>query len=968
MELSLDTGAQRFVYGHTAAVTTLAHSEEQASGASGQVLLKVPKSKAKSQYAEVLLWDATTLQVVATFLYHKDDIEAVGFAQEGEVLITVGGDPDRTLAVWAAAREGWFRVGRREKTPLLVCSAYKGGGVHGVLAAPAAAKPSSPSQFITFGVQHVKFWQLQRLSPALEGRRGAFGSKGARAPRTVVCAAFAAPERLVVGGADGEIFFFEGTRAVRQLRLVNFGVALLVPLSDALLVAYSHGVVSLLRGNTTEDMDIAGLPGAPDSRLQTPIAGGATWQQRSLLLASKTNLLAVDLSPSCRPQSCAVLLAQPSRTLTAVAMHSTEPRFFTGSLDGGVRCYRCEDARPIPERNFRSACGVTCLAVSQAGTAPDSSAWLAVGCEDSTLSILGETTYHFVFRRVLSKTKSKLTCAKFSPADPAGSPLWLAVGSEDGFIYIFRFKEAYCKSTVHTGAEVVEKVDTLRGHAASVIDVSFPDVLPCTCLLSTDAAGQMLAFDVNMGRRLPTVAMVRDMPFSPWSAPIGWAVQGCWTSQPVGAEAQLPNRCFIELKGKSAIAVSEPKGPSVEIFPFPCPSAPAAEPIQLWGPAVPIAALQFGACSECFVAASDAVLFLWTLKPQPVSASEPVAAVATPQRQARQAGAMKTPEVRKKSLSVGALTPQRRTPLKGARGVAAASASSKTPLTPQRHAGAPLGPLPAWGEAKPGLSESTSAVVSPRSMQAVRDLAQLAPLPSSPPPPAAPERPAVHQAAPPPAAPRPAEPPAWPREAWAIERPQEPATSPSPRRVRDSEPVSPKVGAEHRAAAALGLQEDSVARARSIFEKHHFDSVGQLIGGQPARGAAVVVAPRGEFQESAAGRFLYRAKETVERFEVEVRLPRGRLLRVLRNPLRRTLTFEGQVTGQRERLSGRQRAPTVDQEERLIVRIPPGFDLVGEPAVVHRDFESGRCFVVVENKDGRAGLARASSTGQLLSR
>ena len=59
--------------------------------------------------------------------------------------------------------------------------------------------------FATFGVQHIKFWQTPRsgrLSQAIEGRRGAFGTEG---PKIIVCAVWVARDRLVAGGNNGDV-------------------------------------------------------------------------------------------------------------------------------------------------------------------------------------------------------------------------------------------------------------------------------------------------------------------------------------------------------------------------------------------------------------------------------------------------------------------------------------------------------------------------------------------------------------------------------------------------------------------------------------------------------------------------------------------------------------------------------------------------------------------------------------------
>ena len=156
----------------------------------------------------------------------------------------------------------------------VVCSAYKGGALCGLCAAPGSSE--LPMLFATFGVQHIKFWQTPRsgrLSQAIEGRRGAFGTEG---PKIIVCAVWVARDRLVAGGNNGdvdlivdefclcfniyfvfmfwcfvhsfisinsqqnfsgEIFFFHGSRAVRKMEPQVSPVACLLPMRDTLAVA-----------------------------------------------------------------------------------------------------------------------------------------------------------------------------------------------------------------------------------------------------------------------------------------------------------------------------------------------------------------------------------------------------------------------------------------------------------------------------------------------------------------------------------------------------------------------------------------------------------------------------------------------------------------------------------------------------------------------------------------------------------
>jgi len=597
VEMDVDSKKQRFVQGHSATVTCIAHSAQQSLGASGQVL------RSGAKWAEVLLWDSESLEICACFSFHQANIEAIGFIQDGEVLVSVGSDRDRTMALWPAAREGCFRIGRKEGVPLVVCSAYKGGAICGLCAAPGSSE--LPMLFTTFGVQHIKFWQTPRsgrLSQAIEGRRGAFGTEG---PKIIVCAVWVARDRLVAGGNNGEIFFFHGSRAVRKMEPQVSPVACLLPMRDTLAVVLGNGMCHLLHAGKTTELDFASLEGWPSSRFRTPLVSGA-WKDRHLLLSSKTHLIYVDLSHGLPRAKCTTLVSQPAAALTSMAYHPLEARMYTAALDGLVRCYDLQDMTHLEHRSFRaSTTGLTCLAISGAAT-EESSAWLAIGGSDSTLSIMSENSYQYVLRRTLSGNKAKLTCAKFSSVDTSGKhPLWLAVGTEDGCIHTFRFKEPCCQSSaytgMHTGEEVVSKIATLRGHEAPVVDICFADTLPCNYLISVDLSGKELAFDVPMARRLPTMTMVKEVPFHPWTLPNGWQLQGC------KVEKKLLR--VHEISGRPLIAVASD---AIDLFPFPCLSPPSIPPPRLEGPSATITSLLFNPVNDSLLASSETALYIWS--------------------------------------------------------------------------------------------------------------------------------------------------------------------------------------------------------------------------------------------------------------------------------------------------------------------------------------------------------------------
>eukprot|EP00928_Gymnodinium_smaydae_P046837 TRINITY_DN31220_c0_g1_i1.p1 TRINITY_DN31220_c0_g1~~TRINITY_DN31220_c0_g1_i1.p1 ORF type:complete len:1199 (+),score=176.21 TRINITY_DN31220_c0_g1_i1:128-3598(+) len=1078
--MDLSDRSQRFIRGHSDAVSCIAYSPEQRLGASGQVRRRGAK------FAEVVMWCPDTLRRCTTYGFHQDDIEAVGFVQGGELLVSIGSDRDRTLALWPAAKEGYFSHRRREG-PLAVCSAYKSGLVHGIVAAPEVQ--DAPTQFATFGTNHVKFWRSDRLAPSLDGRRGSFGSDGP--PRSVVAVAWASPTRLVAGGCDGDIYFFEETRAVRKLTPHRYPPALLVPLQGALLTVYSTGVCALLHGKESIDFDISGMPGAPDKRLQSPVVGGAVWDQSSVLLATRTHLLrlAIGSGPD-QLRSCETLLVQASRPLTAVCDHPVDALVYTSSLDGCVRCYRTDNHRAVADRSFRASAGVTCLAVS--GCPLGASAWLAVGCEDRTLSVMSETSLRYVFRRCLTSKRVKLTCARFSTCDASGAnPMWLAVGTDDGCIHTFCFKDPLCRDALaHTGAETVTRAATLQGHAAPVVDISFADTLPCVFLLSVDAAGQALAFDVPMARRLPSVAMVRDVPFAPWTSPIGWQVAGCWSSpqqslaatselgspaparlggsgggaglrspastlgrssggssiagvpaasrrarsacnsrpasaasRPPSAAALLPARRFCEVAGHHIVAattagVGHEGGCDIELYPFPCPSPPEnqGQPVpRLAGPAAPVASLAHGRFTDCLLGASDTALFVWNFGSRgsrpgsaEVARGSPFAGAAfagSPLRPTKQAVAnLETPEGRKKLIFAAdgndglAFTPQPRTPLRshyvqGRPPAQAAKENQHTPLTKAGGVGDVLGPAkqqhgpppcespPAAGTPPPsaGLSQQVGEAPPAAVVDAVPSPGFLD---ESPYPEVAPlpgggfsagaaygqrwgGRPAGRCSS----APSGRQPGNYHRS------PQQPRglpdrdlgfgevrggaalRSPPPASRSPGMPMSAATPGDRRRSRDVAqdylddetrrVHEDTEARARRVHERQAFDSVGPLLGGGPyyeTEAASYAPARPGPYRDTAGGGFVYRARDVGDAYEVEAQLPRGRILQVLRNPFRRTLSFEGEVDR---------------QAERLVVQLPPGFDVEGPPLRIERNFSEGHCLVAVARSGFGASGARA---------
>lgn len=606
---------------------------------------------------------------------------------------------------------------------------------------------------------------------------------------------------------------------------------------------------------------------------------------------------------------------------------------------------------------------------------------------------------------------------RFSHLDLTGaSPLWLAVGAEDGSIHTFRFKDPLCKLRSHTGAETVTKVAVLCGHEAPIYDLSFPTSQDEMMLLSVDSLGQALAFDVEMGRRLQSIAQIRDGRFVCWTSPIGWQVLGCWDpeKQPAGgkAPAALPRRRFCEIGGGlKAIAASQDASPTVELFPFPCPIQPREPCPRLDGPASSISALAYEELSGRLLVSSDVLVFVWGWDEAPDGPCAP--GYGSPLRPLQGSALVETPDGAMKrviAMPGTPLTPQRPSP--PPTGPGERRGGKENPAVPQVWQAEEDEPRRMMRAFKLGVEGGLEFKPSPRFSEAppsvYENLKEIAHLPEE----ARRDLMREHTSLEEEVLADDAEPVGRARSTGALRRGGGlAATTPAPlrrgaaafeggstwasppfpggspglaearERRRKMHEVQPKIGSReaqdlHGEAMLreMRLEKERIeSRARGIRERHGLDTVGALMRGDAGRRrsssaagvrtppemipaevpARAIQAQRGvQDLEGSCGRFLYRLHDDGRHYEVEAQLPGGRLTKVLRNSVRQTISFEGEVFSHWT-YAGRPGSASSQGSslmESMTVRLPEGFDLTRPPAHVEKAFAEGRCLLVVHRQ------------------
>jgi len=612
---------QRFFRRHSAAVTAVAVSRgTQPLCASGQ-------ARGSGKTAEIFVWDHQSLDLkLPAFRYHiSERIVALGFTFSGSHVISVGSDREATLAVWQVLPRPDVK---KPMVPVATASAFGGGAVLGVV--PDSRVDTHMHHFATFGTGHLKLWQLSKHNNTIRAKRASFASWGA--PEVVTCVLYVRGDRIVAGGKGGELFFFEGGKAVRKMQLSKHQIAGLHPMRPASIMAVQgSGEVCLLTANpkgggSSGDFELADLSGHPPAWACTPISS-CCFRSNKIVTQSSTHLMLVTSDGSSQRRSngrrLKLLTTQPSRAPTCLAAQSSGV-VASGAMDHTVRLIKANGPDPRHGVHFPQA--VTTVAFSEPSPQrPHHHGWLAIGGFAGMVGLYSARTLKEIWRRSVSAQNSAMTCSAFSTSDPEeAAELWLALGTQDGSIHTLKMPV----SSAECSENSVAKGQILKGHATTVFQMQFAEGVPVQILMSVAVDGNVLAFDVPFGRRSPSVSICKDLVFRPWTLPVGWPVVGCWGNSSARPRADksadlvsLPERYFCQAPHADMMLATDETTNSLQVFPYPAPSSHCVGGSRGVAHSARLVGLTF--CRETAVSLScDGSLVLWDAGGAPLEATQ----------------------------------------------------------------------------------------------------------------------------------------------------------------------------------------------------------------------------------------------------------------------------------------------------------------------------------------------------------
>jgi len=450
--------------------------------------------------AELKVMSLTSKRRFGPFRY-KSKLSHVCFSNNGALIVGIASNRDHTIIMWDL---------RKPKIKPLEYASYA-SPVLGCIS-PVHPKP----RFISFGVAHIKFWQLDTAvggKPCLEGRRGTFGTirdgplggGHTGGPKTVTTVCDMGKEKVAVGGSEGQVYIFEKTHAKRMVRLPQ-STSPIVWIHNAWLglnVCSADGRLSHIEDKTK--CIISSLQKNIDPNFQSTVLRGVN-TARCAVFMTKSHLLRVD---DDKKKGIHVLAEQPRGEILSMASHP-KVGLLVGAVDGTVMFYKPNQ----PAKKMRAASAATTVAISHSLESP----WIAIGCDNGTLEILASSDYHYVYRRLVSQKGAAIVCSAFGNALRSD---WLAVGDKEGVVTVFRFKDLDGDS-YHSGAEVVVKCAQLRGHTSSLHSMQFEKRVNSPILLTLGVDGRFVAYDVQSSHRVP---IENDVRVSPWNFPSGSPVE-----------------------------------------------------------------------------------------------------------------------------------------------------------------------------------------------------------------------------------------------------------------------------------------------------------------------------------------------------------------------------------------------------------------------------------------------------------
>lgn len=519
---------------------------------------------------KIILWDANTGVTILSLLFHKCGVTHLKFSDSGLLLISLGMDDDRTLAVHnsrSGALVGQGKIGRGVN--IFSISSYGDFG------------------FVTGGKNHVKIWEFPNSASAggeLSSKTGIY-NKSVKV-RTVISTAYLGADP-VTGMIDGQILLWKERNNTKSIQGHSSAVTSMCTLSGEesgprIISGGKDGFVHVWNIQLAKVWSLnlnQSKPVSICSQIQA-----LSYKEGKILMGTKGGeIYEVNMLNTSETFQWVSGHFDHLSELRGLATHPTASKFITAGDDSTIRLWDSRTKRQISIVSM----GEKVRAVS---FHPDGDQ-VAVGLCSGHVRFLTANLKTQIAE--ISVTSTQINVLVYSP-----DGMYLAVGCTDFSIYIIETKTLICQAQC-------------KGHTSYIISIDFS--LDNQYLQSSSGNYELLFWKIDGKAVSPTE--VRDEKWSSYTNTLGWPSKGLHDFS-----ENINKRELISLRrspNNKFMASGDNQG-NIQLIPYPYPSSTTCKTKFYHGHAHHIYDLDFSFDGKYLytIGGLDKSILQWEVKPQ----------------------------------------------------------------------------------------------------------------------------------------------------------------------------------------------------------------------------------------------------------------------------------------------------------------------------------------------------------------
>ncbi|KAJ3417480.1 Echinoderm microtubule-associated protein-like 5 [Chytridiales sp. JEL 0842] len=502
--MDIEKNTQRFFQGrHKEDITAITVHPSKRLVATGDIV-----SVADGCY--IYIWDPKTpedthrqVQIRVGEKKLAKGISDLQFSPDGKYLCATAMDDEHTVYVY-----DWQKAGK-----LIAKDKGHTDDIFGI-----TFNPKNSTEFVTFGVKHLKRWAFDPQAGKIKGERGLFGN---RKVQSIICCAFLPNGSYVTGTHGGELMFWNGNQVMNVMEGLHTGPIFSVYFDAdmGLFTAGTDGYLILHDPKTFDTIDKIQLEAGVRAIDVSPEGKVLVGLEDSVLLEIE------GIARGGEKDVTRVLEAHCSTKMEEVWGCSVNPVI----ADEYVTC---GDDSMVFKRSINKAQVLASTRLQgrlRAVTWSWDGKFIAVGNDFGDIYILRSSDLSQAHFRKYEKSKgikSKINAVEVMKFSPDGK--MLAAGTRDSVVYIFEMGSKF------------RLMNICKGHSSFI---SHLDWSADSQFIQTNSGDyELLFWSALTGKQITKASSVKDVEWATFTCILGWPVQGIFEKGMQGNDINYVDR------------------------------------------------------------------------------------------------------------------------------------------------------------------------------------------------------------------------------------------------------------------------------------------------------------------------------------------------------------------------------------------------------------------------------------------